>query len=1488
MNQLNSAKLQCQYLYQHFAELQNLLTAKGIVIGPDRWLAANDLLLHLQHKNHPPVSANELRNLLGPLFCRSEQEQNLFKELFDIWALEKQADLDKSEVVLPDSITLTSPDPKPFYSKISFWTVIFISCVIILLNLEEPPPPPPGSDVTIRTTAPDVIEDLSPEQQPCENSPDGCATVEESTTSDTITPEIVKPASFRYTPEPIRLNPEELYDISRWQYVVITVPLLLWLVIRIYTRVNRRYVLRQENNQRGNPLVYLKLKTTETMPFALADFSSLLRLSILRSTRKLDADKTIIATIRNAGLFKPTFQQRYVQPEYLVLIDRSHINDQCAALADSLLVRLQLEHLHIRAFHFQGDPSWCFEKNTSHAISLQSLAHKYPDSRLIVISSGHKLVNRLSGELAKWVSLFKAWKQRVWLTNQPQPWGYALSQIAFSGFAVAPLETAGVKASAQWFSKLQTDNPNKSGVWYSGYLQQKFPVQLKDASFWLENDAEKAHKKRLPKLLEQLREYLHEDGMLLLGCVAAYPEINGNLSIALEQKLFPDAHPIEREQRLLKLSALPWSQQGQMPTYVRAVLLDELSKDEFQRIGYIYRNLFELASTPKHGLGIQVPGDVNTSDSPKPFKSHSYPTSDPLMIRALRGWRSRLDFILPNKLARKFGQITQSSCFGYLSFSLVLLVSLFLWFSWPYYLSYQEQQRINDKYTDNIQTGIIIETDPTNMQFSEALNRNLERWGFKFYKTNIDEQPFIGKGQIITDDLAVAEQIQARIDYLTNDQLKLQFVLVNAKQTKLPIEMLDDASNLVNRVVRIRLPTEVAQNPLLTSSEQYTQEWYRQRDFVFNLLQENQDDEAAYNDILITELLPRLEHLIAGNLNWLLRNNAQEQQVTIYETLKAYLMLQNTSRFDAGYLRSWLATTLRNEGVNMQMITLSYFDDLLNLELKQQSLDQALVATAREALLRMPLAQRIYSQLKATEENRKVYSLYDYLVAEKITLFELNEIVQRKLTIPILFTESGYKNINFSYLISQGKSEQWVLSDAADTLSDADLAKLEYEIKQLYAQEYIATWQSILSSLQIKNFSQYADELNALAELKIRQKSDIFKLLKLVYRHTQFSSTNYTGADYDQAMQVQQSSSSKLQSALKALEPPNVLANSIEQQFSELHELFVNEAAYMINIGEPIARIEEALIQIYTSNSPNKAAFTNIKEGYDGRGISFSAYNQFRARNLPAPIDKWLISITDNATRDVFYRARIHINQKWQENVLAVYRKNIVNHYPFNKRAKQDVSYADLVALFGPNSAYQSFENEYVAPFVDNVDNRVVNRIVAGMSMDFSQEFFVSYERLSKWFEFLTLIEKDGRVIIDYRPVTLTSNSKQFTLEFNGQRLTYAHGPQRQQKIALYFPFYSQNQKTDDIRYAFNSISKESSSTKSFVGDWAWFRFLQDNKMQFTRSSEMVRLVISSKNDKIDQQMVLDLNFQESSSEFIVGKLFENVSLPQNVFQTEE
>lgn len=70
--------------FHHLDQLADLLRAEGFACGPDVWLSVYRLLAQFKQKNKLPHDTDQLRLLLGPLFCRNPEEQARFKRFMNV------------------------------------------------------------------------------------------------------------------------------------------------------------------------------------------------------------------------------------------------------------------------------------------------------------------------------------------------------------------------------------------------------------------------------------------------------------------------------------------------------------------------------------------------------------------------------------------------------------------------------------------------------------------------------------------------------------------------------------------------------------------------------------------------------------------------------------------------------------------------------------------------------------------------------------------------------------------------------------------------------------------------------------------------------------------------------------------------------------------------------------------------------------------------------------------------------------------------------------------------------------------------------------------------------------------------------------------------------------------------------------------------------------------------------------------------------------
>ena len=124
---------------------------------------------------------------------------------------------------------------------------------------------------------------------------------------------------------------------------------------------------------------------------------------------------------------------------------------------------------------------------------------------------------------------------------------------------------------------------------------------------------------------------------------------------------------------------------------------------------------------------------------------------------------------------------------------------------------------------------------------------------------------------------------------------------------------------------------------------------------------------SAYRRVLQGAFLPRLTQRIEMQL----RSRDNQNIESLYETLKAYIMLHDVEHFDAaalqGYIESDWERNLPQEATNEQRAALrEHLAALFSLGAVASPLpaDANLLAEVRTTLARLPLADRVYSRLK--------------------------------------------------------------------------------------------------------------------------------------------------------------------------------------------------------------------------------------------------------------------------------------------------------------------------------------------------------------------------------------------------------------------------------------------------------------------------------------------------------------------------------------------
>ncbi|WP_297323885.1 formylglycine-generating enzyme family protein [Nitrosomonas sp.] len=652
--------------------LAALLHAEGMSCGPDVWLSVYRLLDHLKRQSRLPKDIRQLAPVLGPLFCRNPEDQARFPVLFEQWLAmqDEHAAVKGDEFTLAAVNQMTSPKQTTLAAVRSrvqktgkVWLAAILAFIITLIAVlmvwvmqpdptafDQGPKPPKDPEKIIANDTDQPIQEVS-------------------------TVPIIDQVVPRSQPEPQRLSDYWKMLLAGIAQVLFWLPwglAFLWLA----KRYHQHWILNSQPASGDDLLSQLRFERVLTPIFGGAKAEHALRdlrAARFELTQRLDVAATVQATARSGGYFHPIYRNRRVAPEHLLLVRSLHRNDQQAALAEELEKRFVTLGLQVRTYRFRDDPRWLVrwhakDENNNEYYRLPQLLARHGDARLLIISETDILFHPYSGEIRSWLKEFAPWQDKVWL--HPRDAGVAhATLLAQRNFLMLPLARDSLP---QLVEHLTTEQPAKF------IPQPAYPLLLPDMiaaepDAWLREKP--PYGADLSQLVRQLEFFLGSYGLRLLRAVAVYPKPHWALTQALDYLLFGHLNtanvtadpPQRREQRLARISRLPWLTHVHLPDWLREYLLLGMEREERQRITAVWQRLFGQL-TDKSGLGtlnleVRTPSKrqlrIRLAELRAMKNADSF--NDPIFANILLGGKlGLLDFRLPQAMARLLPRASQS------------------------------------------------------------------------------------------------------------------------------------------------------------------------------------------------------------------------------------------------------------------------------------------------------------------------------------------------------------------------------------------------------------------------------------------------------------------------------------------------------------------------------------------------------------------------------------------------------------------------------------------------------------------------------------------------------------------------------------------------------------------------------------------------------------------------------------------------------------
>jgi type VI secretion system protein ImpL len=599
------------------------------------------------------------------------------------------------------------------------------------------------------------------------------------------------------------------------------------------------------------------------------------------------------------------------------------------------------------------------------------------------------------------------------------------------------------------------------------------------------------------------------------------------------------------------------------------------------------------------------------------------------------------------------------------------------------------------------------------------------------------------------------------------------------------------------------------------------------------------DEEAnrAYETKLKTLFLPKL----LETLETVLRQG--DPQGDLYNTFRTYIMFNKLEHMDKAIIKEWFEAYWDNvfhgEGMRREELK-AHLSALLEYDLQTSELNDQVVTQTRAALLRVPVSQRAYSRIKSQSRYSERVDMLNYYGESVRSAFKMDDRTRAALSIPVLYTIQGYKNMDFSVdspVIADVMNERWILTDNDDKQVDfvgQDLDEISEQVKEHYLADYTKVWSDVYSTLSIANYGSLREINDVLTTFVDPVYSPLLSVLQVGKTNTQLTPPVLDNV-------ADKMGEGKTGQAVDYL-ASKVETTIVDKRFNELNLLLAESSRGPAPITGTMQRLEQlkAFVQEITlAPDPGKKSFEIAKARYQAGAANPITALRAYAASAPEPVQRWLISLTDETWRVILQSAHQYVNAEWRAQVYSPYSQGLAGRYPLNRSSNDELAMLDFSAFFKAQGTFDKFFKEYMEPFIET-RSTWGNRTVDNYSLGFSANAITQAQRAANIRTiFFRQNPETPSISLELRPYNMSRNDARFTLDMGEQRLTYNHGPKFWRAVT-----WAGDNDARRIRIIFEDLN-DSSIDQSYTGPWAWFRLMDDAEIKRTSQSNVYLITFS-------------------------------------------
>lgn len=466
------------------------------------------------------------------------------------------------------------------------------------------------------------------------------------------------------------------------------------------------------------------------------------------------------------------------------------------------------------------------------------------------------------------------------------------------------------------------------------------------------------------------------------------------------------------------------------------------------------------------------------------------------------------------------------------------------------------------------------------------------------------------------------------------------------------------------------------------------------------------------------------------------------------------------------------------------------------------------VLAAQKELSKLPVYQRVYQSLKtrALGVLPADLNLRDQVGATFDQVFTSGD--DNKLIVPQFLTRYGLQ----SYFVKQRDAlveltamDSWVLNLTHSVkYSEADRAEIQRQLTEQYLSDYTATWRAGMDNLNVRNYESVAELTGALEQI-ISGDQPLQRALTALRDNTQ------------PAVLSEKLDDSALKEAMA--EPDYQLLTRLGHEFSPENSTLAvqkDKENTMQAVYQQLTELHRYLLAIQNAPVPGKSALKAVQLRLDQNSSDPIFATRQMAKTLPAPLNRWVGRLADQAWHVVMVEAVHYMEVDWRDNVVKPFNEQLADNYPFNPRSSQDASLDAFERFFKPDGVLDTFYQQNLQLFMENDlslgdgDNSVIIREDVRRQLETAQEireaFFSRQNGLGAQFAVET--------------VSLSGNKRRSVLNLDGQLVDYSQG--RNYTAHLVWP--NNMREGNESKLTLIGTSGKTPRSLGFSGPWAQFR----------------------------------------------------------------